>query len=35
LLQEIEAVGDDLAYGFNPSVLSPSVFIKKLAVSGE
>lgn len=35
LLQDIETVGNDLDCGFNPSIFSPSVIVKKLVVSGE
>lgn len=35
LLLDIEEVGSDLGMGFNPTLLSPSLIIKKLAVSGE
>lgn len=35
LLKDIEEVGNDLNYAFNPSLLAPSIIVRKLAVSGE
>ena len=35
LLQQIEAVGSDLDYSFNPSIKSPSVVVKELVIAGK
>jgi len=35
LLQDIEAVGNDSRNGFNPMVVSPSLIVKQLMVSGK
>ena len=35
LLKDIEAVGSDLDYYFNPSIKSPSVIVKELVIAGK